>query len=294
MEAEDERGGGDFGAAGLVRMLEHLVDGGDALFDGDGGATIFLDGAGAEGIGVAGEGDEWFDLIGLAAEAEEQDGCEVGMGGVADEDAAEKVCGFAVLGHAAASAMGDGYDVVDVGVGAEDLGGEVGGDATGYRGGAVDGCEDPDVVTSGDAAVGADDALKGRGRVEQFDGAGFGAYGVIALEVSGDEVVGVNQLTDGDGLRGKADDLIEFTDGFAWGDGMDGEFVAGGDVAERNHVHAVEGLACSERLEGDHDVVQGSEFESMEAQTVLSTPLLIWMRETESAQLVVRPHSTPS
>ena len=101
----------------------------------------------------------------------------------------------------------------------------------------------------------------------------FRANGVVALEVASDEVVGVNQLAYGDGLGGKADDLIEFTDGFAGGDGMDGEFVAGGDVAERDHVHAVQGLACSEGLEGDHDVVRASEFESMEAQTVLSTPL---------------------
>jgi hypothetical protein len=31
-------------------------------------------------------------------------------------------------------------------------------------------------------------------------------------------------------------------------------------------------LACGEGLEGDHDVVRASEFEGMEAQTVLSTP----------------------
>ena len=62
-----------------------------------------------------GEGDEGFDLIGLAAEAEEEDAGEVGVGGVADEDATEQVGGFAVLGHAAAGAVGDGDDAVDVG-----------------------------------------------------------------------------------------------------------------------------------------------------------------------------------
>jgi hypothetical protein len=69
--------------------------------------------------------------------------------------------------------------------------------------------------------------------------------------------------------------------------------VSSGDIAERNHVHAVQGLACGEGLEGDHNVVRASEFEGMEAQTVLSTPLLRcadWI----GAQLVVRPHCTPT
>ena len=179
------------------------------------------------------------------------------MGGVADEDATEKVGGFAVLGHAAAGAVGDGDDAVDVGVGAEDLWGEVSGDATGYGGGTVDGGEDADVVAGADAAVGADDALEGGGCVEKLGGVGFGADGVVALEVSGDEVVGVDEFADGDGLGGKANDLVELADGFAGGDGADGELVAGGDVGERSEAETVEGLACGDRLEGDHDVVRG-------------------------------------
>ena len=87
-------------------------------------------------------------MVGLAAEAEEKHAGEVGMVGVADEDAAEKVGGFAVFGHAAAGAVGDRDDAVDVGIGAEDLRGEVGGDATGYGGGTVDGGDDADVVAS--------------------------------------------------------------------------------------------------------------------------------------------------
>ena len=71
------------------------------------------------------------------------------------------------------------------------------------------------------------------------------ADGVVALEVSGDEVVGVDEFADGDGLGGEADDLVELTDGLAGGDGVDGELVAGGDVGERDEVQAVEGLACA-------------------------------------------------
>ena len=169
------------------------------------------------------------------------------MGGVADEDAAEEVGGFAVLGHAAAGAVGDGDDAVDVGIGAEDFGGEVGGDAAGDGGGTVDGGEDADVVAGGDAAVGADDALEGCGSVEEFGGMGFGADGVVALEVAGDEVVGVDEFSDGDGLGGEADDLVELMDGLSGGDGAHGELVAGGDVGERGEVQAVEALPHAQR-----------------------------------------------
>ncbi len=98
-------------------------------------------------------GDEWFNLVGLAAETEEKDGGEVWVRGVADEDAAEEVGWFPVLGHAAASAVRDGDDAVDVGVGGQDLGGEVGCDAAGHRGRTVDGGEDADVVAGSDAAL---------------------------------------------------------------------------------------------------------------------------------------------
>ena len=44
------------GAAGLIGLLEHLVDGGDAFLDGDGGATLLLNGAGAQGAAGARRG----------------------------------------------------------------------------------------------------------------------------------------------------------------------------------------------------------------------------------------------
>ena len=273
LETEDERGGGDFGAPHLVRLLEQLVDGGDSLPDGDGCAAVFLNSAGAEGAGISGESDEGFDLVGLAAEAEEKNSCEVGVRGVADEDATEEVGGFAVFGHAASGSMSDGDDSVNMGIGGEDLRREVGSDATGYGGGAVDCGEDADVVAGADAAVGADDALEGDGRIKEFDWVGFGADGVVAFEVSGNEVVSVDELADSDGLGGKANDLIEFTDGFSGGDGVDRQFVSCGDIGKRSQVHAVERLARGDRLEGDHNVVRASEFESMVTQTILLSPL---------------------
>jgi hypothetical protein len=84
---------------------------------------------------------------------------------------------------------------------------------------------------------------------------GVGADGVVALEVSGDEVVGVDEFADGDGLGGKADDLVELADGLTGGDGADGQFVAGGYVRRGGEAQTIERLASGERLEGDHDVV---------------------------------------
>jgi hypothetical protein len=233
--------------------------------------TIVVAGADEAGVGQVGvrEMDQGFDLVSLAAEAEEEDGGEVGMVGVSDKDAAKEVGGFAVLGHAAAGAVSDGDDAVDVGIGAEDIGGEVGGDAAGYGGGTVDRGEDADVVAGADAAVGADDSLEGGGGFEECGGVSFRADGVVALEVSGDEVVGVDEFASGDGLGGEADDLVELTDRLSGGDGAHRQLMSGRDVGERSQVQAVERLARGYWLEGDYDVVRASEFESVVAQTDL-------------------------
>ena len=291
MEADDEIGGGDGGAGDVIGLLQQLIDGGDALLDRDGGAALFLNGAGAQGAGRTGEGDERFDLVGLAAEAEEEDAGEVGVGGVADEDATQEIGGFAVFGHATTGAVGDGDDAVDVGIGVENLRGEVCGDAAGYSGRAVDGGEDADEVAGGDAAVRADDAFEGCGFIDEFGGAGLGADGVVALKVTGDKVVGVDVFACGDRLGGEADDLVELTNGLAGGDGMKGEFMPGGDIGGRNEAQTVEGLARRDGLEGDHYVVRASELESVGTQPFHISEKTVAVAPTE---LVVRPHSTPT
>ena len=55
-------------------------------------------------------------LVGLASQAEEQDGREVRVGGIPGEDTAEEVCRLAVLGHAAPRPMRDGDHSVHVGI----------------------------------------------------------------------------------------------------------------------------------------------------------------------------------
>ena len=78
----------------------------------------------------------------------------------------------------------------------------------------------------------------GVGWVEEVGGAGFGADGVVALEVAHDGVVGVDVLAGDDGLKGESDDLIEFADGLSGADGADGELVAGGDSGERGEAES--------------------------------------------------------
>ncbi len=52
--------------------------------------------------------------------------------------------------------------------------------------------------------------------------------------------------------------------------------MSGRDVGERGQAQTVERLACGKRLEGDHNVVRTSEFESLVAQTVLLSPVHRW------------------
>lgn len=121
---------------------------------------------------------------------------------------------------------------------------------------------------------------------------GFGAYGVVALEVSRDQVVGVDELAYSNRLRGEADNLVELTDGLAGGNGVDGELVASGDVGGRNEVQAIEGLSGGHWLEGDHDVVSSSEFESVGVQPV-PISLCFCLMKAWHPPILVRPHSTP-
>ena len=121
----------------------------------------------------------------------------------------------------------------------------------------------------------------------------FGADGVVALEVTGDEIVGVDEFADGDGLGSKANDLVELTDGLAGGDGANRQFVSSGNIRGRGEAQTVERLACGERLEGDHNVVRRSELKGLAAQTVLIISEDMVVR-TRSVQSLVRPHSTPS
>src|SRR3984885_4416573 len=190
------------------------------------------------------------------------------MRGVTDKDAAEEIGWFAVFCHTAAGAVGNCDDAIDVRVSAQNLRREVSGDTARDRGRAVDSGEDADIVAGGDAAVGSDNALKGGGGVDQRCGLGFRADGVIAVKITGDQIMAVNEFADGDRLGGKTNDLIELTDRLTGGDGVNRQLMARSDIHARSQVQAVEGLARRNRLKGNHNVVRASEFESVVAQTI--------------------------
>src|SRR5580704_1199590 len=156
------------------------------------------------------------------------------MSGIACEDAAEEVGRFAVFGHSTAGSVGDGDDPVDVGVGSEKFWSKVGSDAAGDGGRTVDGGKNSNVITGGDIAVGANDAVEDGNftGVKERGGAGFGADGVVAFKITGNEVVCVDVLADGNWLGGKADDLVELAHRLTGCDGADCEFVSRGDVGK--------------------------------------------------------------
>src|SRR6188474_1071971 len=91
-------------------------------------------------------GDEMAGRGGFAAKADEQVAADVGMAGDAAHNAVEGLVELAPELHAAAVAVGEGEHAVDAGVVAESVGGEVGGNAAGDGGRAVDAADDGDVV----------------------------------------------------------------------------------------------------------------------------------------------------
>jgi len=187
------------------------------------------------------------------------------MGGIACEDATEEVGRFAVFGHSTAGSVGDGDDAVDVGVGSEKLWSKVGSDAAGDGSRTVDGGKNANVIAGGDTAVGTNDAVEGgnfRG-VKERCGAGFGTDGVVAFKITGNEIVCVDVLADGNRLGGKADDLVELAHRLTGCDGANCEFVARGDVGERCKIQIEKDLTGVDGLERHRDVVRASEHEGL-------------------------------
>ena len=245
------------------RRVDLLDDAGDRLRR----AAGVLDGEAVEALGARGAegGLHPGDLHHLAAEADEDRGADVRVGGVAPEDALEVVEAGAGGGHAAAGAVGEGDDAVDVGVVAEDAGGHhrLGG-AADDGGGAVHRGADGDVVAGADLAVRAAVAHEGaRGDLGDGGAGGLEVGADVVVLVVGAElaVLGVDVLAGGDGLGRVADDLAELGDGAAEGDVLAGDLVAGHDRAGELDAEA-EGARALGRAGGqDRDVVGGVEDE---------------------------------
>ena len=168
LQGQRQLAGGDGLAPRLVGARQHLLDAGDAGLDGLLGAAGVLDGHGAEVVAL----DQAVllleprDLEHLAAEADDQRGGQVGMAGIAPLRALQRLVALALGRQAAAGAVHEGDDAVDVGVLLEDAGA---GDGLGHEAGdggrAVHAGEDADVVARAGLAVGAAVALEGGARL---------------------------------------------------------------------------------------------------------------------------------
>ena len=140
-----------------------------------GGAAGLLDGQAVEAVGEVGAEARLHppDLHHLAAEADEDRGADVRVGGVAPEHALQVVEARPLGRHAAAGAVGEGDDAVDVRIVGEDAGAHhLLGGAADHRRRAVHRGADRDHVAGADLAVGAAVALEARGLDLRDRGAG--------------------------------------------------------------------------------------------------------------------------
>ena len=141
----------------VVRVRQHLLDHGDAARDRLGRAAGVLDAVGAQERAFL----QFFcaeqrdDLVRLAAEPDHQHAGEVRMPRVAAERAAQERHPFAVRVHAAAGAVRQRDDAVDVRKGGEAFAREMAGDAARDRRRAIDRRQDAEVVARRDATVAA-------------------------------------------------------------------------------------------------------------------------------------------
>ena len=199
------------------------------------------------------------DLVGLAAEADHHHRGEVGMARIAAEGAAQHLQRLAGAVGGAAGAVGQGDDAVDVREALERLrvgvAAEVVGDGAGHRRRAVHRGQDADVVAGGDAAVGADDAVEGRRRVDVGGGLGAARRRVVAGEARELEVVRVHVLARRDRDLGAADDLVVAAHRLAGRDRAGRDLVPRRDQADDGDPFALDPRAADELLAGDDDVV---------------------------------------
>ena len=225
--------GGDRLTLRRVGLGQHLADHGLGPLDGLPRAAGALHRHGAEVrpaldlIGV----EQEIDLIDLAAQADHQHAGEIGMAGIAPERALQGGEAVAAIGHAAAGAMGQRDDAIDIAIGRQLVPREGLGDVVADRGRAVDGREHADEVARACPAALAQEALEARPLVLGDEGRGLdvGAEGIVAGEVPHLDVVGVDVLAGRDVGAGEADDLVVLAHRLAGPDRPGRDLVAGGD-----------------------------------------------------------------
>ena len=183
----------------LVRLREHFLQRGNAGLDGLAGAAGLLHHKGfqartdVEALLL----HQPFDLIALAAEADDQRTGQVGMPGITRHGPPQQIHRFAGHFHAAAGTVGEGTDAVDVRIICKPLRGEIFRDFVRHCRRTVHGCQDAQVIAGRHLAVGADDthetrALSLRKHFHRFVIAGVS---VIAVEFAELEIMRMHVST---------------------------------------------------------------------------------------------------
>ena len=209
-----------------------------ARVDGLAGAAGVLDGQRLEMVALGDAIDvlQPGDLEHFASQAHQQDGGEIRVAGIAPLRARQQVIAFALGCHAAALAVGQGDDAVDMGVVVQHPRphGLVG-DVIDHGRRTVHRRQDADVIARPHPPVGAAETREmGRNLalVQAFGRAGLGGEGVVAFEIgSHGNVLFVDPIARRDVGAGKADDLAELADGRALRDGPCRDLVAARDAA---------------------------------------------------------------
>ncbi len=235
----------------LVGFVQQLLDVADALGDRLGGAADLLDregvqpGAGLQTLGL----DQRVDLIGFAAEADDQHGGEVDVARVAGERTPQHLQRFAIRRHRTAHAVSQCDHAIHVGVRRHRFGMNVApemiGDGVSDRGGAVDRGENADVIARGDTAIRSSNPHEGGGGGDPLDGRDLAADGIVfrialrialhialfmagAFQVADAEIVDVDMIAGRDGTDGATDDLAVAANHVSAVQGSDGDLVGGG------------------------------------------------------------------
>ena len=244
-----------------VGVRQHALDQFDPARHRLGGAAGVLD---AEGLQVGAFlqpllGDQALDLVGLAAQADDEHGGEVGVARIAAQRAPQHAQFLARAVGGAAHAVRQRDHAVDVGEVGQGLGPDVAAEVVGDRarggGRAVHAGQHADVVARGHAAVGAHDAVEGGGRGGVVGGQRAGARLMGPGEIAEGQVVHVHVLAGGDGLRGVADDLAVAPDRLARADRPRGDLVAWGHQAGDRHAFLGDHGAAEQLPACDDDVV---------------------------------------
>jgi hypothetical protein len=242
-----------------VRLGQHLAHGRDAGLDRPARAAGVLHDEGAqprvflELLFL----QQRADLVALAAETDDETAGEVRVPRVAAERAAQEVHRLAGLFHAAAGAVREGDDPVDVREVREAFRREPLRDPVHDGRGAVHRREHADEVARAHLPVRADDALEGRAlRLgDHLDGPVVGAGRVVAVELPELDVVRMDVAARCDVGGGEADDHVVLPDRLALRDRARRDLVTGGHLSARRHVLRVDAGTERDFGAGDDDVV---------------------------------------